>query len=88
MDKRFNPTRFRALITKKIQDKGYRSIHAFTEQNKNNFHRNPLSRALNGIAVPNRETINAWCKALDCSPAETSEIVSSIYVDEEESVAA
>jgi len=72
------------LITKKIHDKGYRSIHAFTEQNKNNFHRNPLSRALNGDAVPNLSTLNSWCKALECTPAESAEIIASIATDEEE----
>jgi hypothetical protein len=86
MERRFNPTKFRAVIAKKIRDKGYRSINDFAERNKNNFHRNALARALTGAAIPGRETINNWCKALECTSTETAEIVASIYVDDEEEV--
>lgn len=90
MQKKFNPTNFRAAMTAKIHEKGYHSVNDFVAKNKDKFHRNALMRALTGVAVPSLNSLNSWCKALECTPDESAEIIASITIDEdeEESVAA
>ena len=79
-EKKFNPAKFRDLMSKKIKEKGYRSIVSFTAQH--GFRRNALARAMLGKVVPKRETLNAWCTALECTSQERIEIIGSVYIEE------
>jgi DNA-binding Xre family transcriptional regulator len=78
-EKKFNPVRFRGLMNPKIKAKGYKSVVDFSAQH--GFRRNALARAMIGQVVPKRETLNAWCTALECTPQERAEIIASVYVD-------
>lgn len=80
--RKFNPERFRALMGQKIQEKGYNGVKGFAEVK--GFHRNPLARAMTGVSRPSVDSLNSWCRALECTPEERAEIIASVYVDEED----
>lgn len=77
---KFNAARFKDLIQKKIRQKGLTNRSFIVA---NNFARSPFMKAMRGETRPTVESLNAWCKALECTPEERSEIISAVYVDEE-----
>lgn len=77
---KFNAARFKDLIQTKIKQKGLNN-RSFI--NAHNFARSPFMKAMRGETRPSVATLNAWCKALDCTPEERAEIISAVYVDEE-----
>jgi len=86
-ERKFNPRRFRSLMTKKLEEQGY-TVNRFAITH--NFPRNPLARAMIGETRPSAESLNMWCKALECTSQEREEIIASVFDetandDEEES---
>jgi len=79
--KKFNAGRFHDLMDRKIKSQGYRSVSNFVASK--GFSRTALARAMAGMSRPSLDNLNAWCKALECTPEERAEIISAVYVDEE-----
>lgn len=84
--KKFNSVRFRALLENKVHSLGYRGVSTFARDKS--LSRNSIARSLLGETRPTVETLNKWCRAMDCTPDERAEIISSVYLDEEASIAA
>jgi phage terminase small subunit len=80
MDKKFNATRFKALMVAEIKARGYATIKEFVDTHK--LPRSPLFKAMSGVTVPSRENVNRWCTLLKCTPAKRKEIVTAVYADE------
>jgi hypothetical protein len=89
--KKFNSSRFRDLMSKKLQARGYRSVNNFVEVH--GFVRNALARAMVGISRPSPENLDRWCEALECTPQERKDLYHSAghmtpeELDEEQSAA-
>jgi hypothetical protein len=81
-EKRFNSGKFHELMNRKIKACGYRSVNQFIAVHQ--FGRNALARGLAGMTRPSLENLNAWCRALECTPEERAEIIASVYIDDEE----
>jgi transcriptional regulator with XRE-family HTH domain len=82
--KKFNSTRFHELMNAKITQKGYKSVSKFVVAN--GYGRNAVARAMAGMTRPSVDNLNKWCKALECTPEERAEIISSVYIDDDEPV--
>ncbi len=85
-EKKFNPQRFRSLMSAKLKERGL-NVNSFTRTY--GFQRVPLARAMIGVSRPSAESLINWCKALECTPEERDEITASVFDDEleEESAA-
>ena len=79
--KKFNAGRFHDLMDGKIKSQGYRSVSSFVANQ--GFSRTALARAMAGMTRPSLDSLNAWCKALNCTPEERAEIIASVYIEEE-----
>lgn len=80
MDRKFNATRFKALMVTEIKEQGYATVKEFIDTN--HIPRSPLFKAMSGATVPSRENVNRWCTLLKCSPAKRREIVAAVYAED------
>lgn len=74
--RKFNPQRFRALVERKIHEKGYTGVDGFTKSH--DFPRNSLARAVIGTSKPTPESLNRWSDALQLTPDERTELYHSV----------
>jgi hypothetical protein len=73
--KKFNPSRFRDLMSRKLKERGYRSVNNFVTVH--GFVRNALARAMAGMTRPSPENLDRWCEALECTPQEKKDLYHS-----------
>lgn len=78
---KFNATKFNALMQRKLKQKGM-SARKFADEYK--LARAPFSKAMCGMTRPSLDSLNRWCKALECTPEERAEIIASVYIDDGE----
>jgi hypothetical protein len=79
--KKFDARRFRALMKAEIRRRGYHTVEDFIRVNQ--LPPAALKKALVGMTVPSRDSLNTWCQLLECLPERRREIFVSVYLDAE-----